>query len=530
MTIEVRVAKAGDLQDREMKEVAVGETKILLTRLHGKFHAIGAICTHYGGNLAAGCLSGTGVFCPWHLSRFNAVTGDLEEPPALDAVPRYQVRVEGDDVIVSVPEGATDRRAPPMTKYHPGADQRTFIILGTGAAGNMASQTLREDGFQGRLLMATFENSLPYDRPNLSKAYLYGDAGLETLPWRPEQFYRDHDIEILFGARVTKVEPAGKTLELATGAKMSYDALLLATGGVARPLAVAGGTLQQVFTLRSLEDATQIIDAAAPGSRAVVIGASFIGLEVAYSLTRRGLKVTVAAPGQVPFQRQLGPEVGRVVQQVFEEHGVAFRLGARVSRLEGEQRVRAVVLEGGDTLPADLVVAGVGVQPATDFLKGVPLNPDGSVTVDRQLRVAPDLYAAGDIARFPHWRTGELIRIEHWRLAQQHGRVAAHNMAGKEVEYRGVPFFWSELFELMPQYVGYVTAWDELIVHGDLAARNFVAFYAKGGKVMAAVGLEHGAQIAAIGELLRLDLMSSPEQLRRDPAFDPLKRLQAAFA
>ncbi len=525
MKTEATVARVGDLKDGDMKEVMVGETRVLLTRVKGKFHAIGNVCTHYGGYLHEGCLSGAGVYCPWHQSRFNVISGDLEEPPALDAVPRFEVRVEGDQVIVTVPEeaeGAQDRRVPAMVGHNPVADPRTFVILGAGAAGNMAAQTLREDGFQGRIIMLTAENTLPYDRPNLSKAYLYGDASVDSLPWRPEQFYRDHNIEIFFGQRVTAVDPTAKALEFATGDRMAYDSLLLATGGVARALDLPGGDLGNVFTLRTIEDAIRIIAAAGKASRAVVVGASFIGMEMAYSLAKRGLKVTVAAPGSVPFKRQLGPEIGGVLQKIFEEHGVSFRLGARVTALKGEQQVKAVVLEGGEELPADLVVAGIGVQPATDFLKGVPLNPDGSVSVDAHLQVADGLYAAGDIARFPDWRTGEAIRIEHWRLAQQHGRTAAHNMAGQPVEFRGVPFFWSELFEAMPQYVGYASDWDEVIVHGDLAARNFVAFYVKGNKVAAACGLEHGAQMAAIAELMRLGKMPAPEEVRTNPSLDPL--------
>lgn len=523
--MEAVVARVSDLKDGEMKEVAVGETKVLLTRLLGKFHAIGAICTHYGGNLVEGCRSGTGVYCPWHLSRFHVVTGDLEEPPAMDAVPRFDVRVEGEDVIVTVPEPA-DRRVPAMVRHDPAADRRTFALLGAGAAGNMAAQTLREDGFKGRIALITHEATLPYDRPNVSKGYLYGDAPLDSLPLRPEQFYRNHDIEILAGRRVTLADAGAKTLVFADGSRLQYDALLLAPGGVAQGLEVPGGNLANVFTLRIIEDATSIIGAAPPGARAVVVGASFIGMEVAYSLTKRGVQVTVVTPAPLPFQRQLGPELGRVIQQVHEEHGVSFRLGRRVARLEGAERVQAVVLDNGEQLAAELVVAGVGVKPATDFLKGVPLNPDGSVTVDQHLRVAPDLYAAGDIARFPDWRTGEAIRIEHWRLAMQHGRVAAHNMAGQAVAFKAVPFFWSELFELMPQYVGYAADWQEVMVHGDLAAKNGVVYYVKGNRVMAAAGLDRGAQMAALAELMRLDRMPEPEELRRNRTFDPLARLQ----
>jgi len=434
--------------------------------------------------------------------------------------------VEGDDVIVSVPEAAPDRRVPAMVKADPGADGRTFVILGAGAAGNAAAETLRQDGFQGRLVMLTREGRLPYDRPNLSKGYLFGAAGPEALPWRPAAFYRDHDIEVRLGRTVAEVDAGAKTLTLAGGEKMAYDALLLAPGGVARTLEVPGAGLPGVFTLRSADDADAIIAAAAEARRAVVVGAGFIGMEVAASLRKRGLSVTVTAPGAVPMARQLGPEIGGMLQTAHEEQGVVFRLGRRVARLNGRDRVEAVVLDHGETLAADLVVAGIGVRPATDFLKGVPRNPDGSLTVDQYLMAAPDLYAAGDIARFPDWRTGEMIRIEHWRLAQQHGRVAAHNLAGKKVPFAGVPFFWSEQFDLFLQYVGFVTDWEEVIFHGEVAARNFLACYVKGGRVLAAAGLGQDRQLAALAELMRLNKAPTPGELKAAPSFDAAARLR----
>ena len=443
-----------------------------------------------------------------------------------DAQPRFAVRVEGDDVIVSVPEAAPDRRVPAMVKADPGADGRTFVILGAGAAGNAAAETLRQDGFQGRLVMLTREGRLPYDRPNLSKGYLFGAAGPEALPWRPAAFYRDHDIEVRLGRTVAEVDAGAKTLTLAGGEKMAYDALLLAPGGVARTLEVPGAGLPGVFTLRSADDADAIIAAAAEARRAVVVGAGFIGMEVAASLRKRGLSVTVTAPGAVPMARQLGPEIGGMLQTAHEEQGVVFRLGRRVARLNGRERVEAMVLDNGETLAADLVVAGIGVRPATDFVRGVPRNPDGSLTVDKYLMAAPDLYAAGDIARFPDWRTGEMVRIEHWRLAQQHGRLAAHNLAGKRVAFAGVPFFWSEQFDLFLQYVGHVTDWEEIIFHGEVASRNFLAFYVKGGLVLAAAGLGQDRQLAALAELMRLDKAPTPGELRAAKAFDAVARLR----
>jgi NADPH-dependent 2,4-dienoyl-CoA reductase/sulfur reductase-like enzyme/nitrite reductase/ring-hydroxylating ferredoxin subunit len=523
--MEAKVAQIHDFQDGEMREVVVGKTKVLLVRLKGKFYAIGGECTHYGGPLAEGALSGHRVICPWHQAVFDVMNGDLEEPPALDAEPCYEVRVEGDDVIVKVPKQAENRRTPAMVRRDP-ADGRTFAILGAGAAGNVAAETLRQDGFTGRVVMITQELRLPYDRPNLSKGYLSGDAGPETLPWRTPEFYRDHDIEVLTGQRVAGVEVTLKTLTFADGRTLAYDALLLATGGVPRQLEMPGAQWPNVFTLRSADDADAIIGAALPASRVVVIGTGFIGMEAAAALTKRGLALTVVGHGAVPLMRQLGPEIGGMLKQAHEEHGVAFRLGRKPVRLEGDGRVQSVVLDDGEALPANLVVVGLGVKPATEILQGVKLNADGSVSTDRRLQVTEGLYAAGDVARFPDWRDGSAIRIEHWRLAEQHGRVAAHNMAGRRVEFAGIPFFWSEQFDLFLQYVGHAESWDELIVHGDLAGRNFLGFYVKDNRVMAAAGLQRDRQLAAMAELMRLDRAPAPEELRRNPDFDAGARLK----
>jgi NADPH-dependent 2,4-dienoyl-CoA reductase/sulfur reductase-like enzyme/nitrite reductase/ring-hydroxylating ferredoxin subunit len=527
-TMEAKVARIHDLEDGDMREVVVGQTKILLVRLKGKFYAIGGECTHYGGPLAEGALSGRQVICPWHQAVFDAMNGDLKEPPALDAEPCYTVRLEGNDIIVTVPAKPENRRTPAMVRRDP-ADGRTLVILGAGAAGNAAAETLRQDGFTGHVVMITREMRLPYDRPNLSKGYLSGDAGPEALPWRDAEFYRDHDIEVMLGQRVTRVEAPLRTLTFADGATFAYDALLLAPGGVARQLEIPGAQWPNVFTLRSADDADAIIAAALPGSRVVVAGTGFIGMEAAAALTKRGLAVTVVGRSPIPLLRQLGPEIGGMLMQAQAEQGVAFRLGRTPVRLEGDGRVTAVVLDDGETLAADLVVVGLGIKPATRILQGVQLNADGSVTTDRRLQVAAGLYAAGDVARFPHWLDGSPIRVEHWRLAAQHGRVAAHNMAGRPTEFAEVPFFWSEQFDLFLQYVGYAAAWDELIIHGDLAGRNFLGYYVTGNRVMAAAGLQRDRHLAALAALLRLNRLPAPEELRRNPEFDPgahLKTLQ----
>jgi NADPH-dependent 2,4-dienoyl-CoA reductase/sulfur reductase-like enzyme/nitrite reductase/ring-hydroxylating ferredoxin subunit len=513
METERIVAEVDDLQDGEMKEVNIGEHSVLLVRVDGEFHAIGSKCTHYGGPLAEGVLNEHRVRCPWHQACFDVVTGDLEEPPALDALPHFHVRVEGGNVIVSVPEDAEDRRIPTMTRRSPDADSRVFVIIGTGGAGNAAAEALRQDGFQGRIVMVTRESRLPYDRTNLSKGYLKSDES-DPARLRSEEFYAGYDIEILTEQEVVRIDASDKTVVFHDSSSLEYDKLLLATGSIPRRLDVPGASLENIFTLRNPDDANRIKAAAEKGSRVVVIGASFIGMEAAASLIGRDLSVTIVATESVPFERTLGKKIGRMYKELHEENGVSLKLGTRVARFDGDEKVQKVVLENGDVLEADFVLLGIGVQPATGFLKGFQLNSDDSVSVDKHFRVTEDIYAAGDIASFIDWRTGENIRIEHWRLAEQHGRIAAHNMAGREAEYRSVPFFWTNQLGVNLRYVGHITNWDEIIFQGDPAARDFAAFYVKQGKVLAVAGCGSQVKMPAVAELMRIDQMPEPEELR----------------
>jgi NADPH-dependent 2,4-dienoyl-CoA reductase/sulfur reductase-like enzyme/nitrite reductase/ring-hydroxylating ferredoxin subunit len=510
---EVTVATTGEFNDGEMKQVSADGTDILLARVEGKYHAVGALCTHYGAPLVEGVLSGGRIVCPWHHACFNVATGDLEEPPALDALPCYEVRAEGENVIVSLPVERTDRRTPAMTGRDTSADGRLFIILGGGAAGYAAAQTLREDGFRGRVCLITREDRAPYDRPNLSKDYLSGHAEAGWMPLRADEFYEAYDIELVCKKEVTRVDARAKTITFEGGETQGYDALLVATGGVPRRLNIPGGDLKNVHLLRSFADADSIIESAKTSSRAVVAGASFIGMEAAAALAGRGLEVTVIAPSAEPFQSTLGPEIGAVFRRLHEEHGVKFKLGSMIYRVEGTGKAEAVVLEGGERIETDMVLVGVGVHPATGFLDGVTLHEDGGVIVDEHLRAAEGLYAAGDIAHYPDARTGERTRIEHWRTAQQQGRVVAHNMAGRATKFDAVPFFWTQQFDAGLLYVGHAARWDEIVYRGDVAGRDFIAFYVTGGRVSAAAGMSHDREMAIMEELLRLDRAPAPARL-----------------
>ena len=532
---EARVASVHDLADGEMKTVTVADTDVLLSRVDGTFHACGAHCTHYGAPLADGALHGPMVTCPWHHAQFDVTDGALVDPPALDALARYSVRVEGDDVFVRVPddadetpEGAAYRESggvtPPMTDREP--DLRTFVIAGGGAAGEVAAETLREVGFTGRLVVVTAEDVAPYDRTILSKSYLAGDAGDDALLLRDDAFYERHDIDVLCGATVTKLDTESKEIHFAEAGSetLSYDRVLLATGSTPRTLDVPGAKLDGVHTLRGWQDAQRIVEEAEGASRAVVVGSSFIGMEAAANLSARGLEVTVISHDEVPFEAVLGADVGRVLQRVHEEHGVTFHLGRGVRRIEKTDAGLAATMTNGEKAEGDFILVGIGVTPRAGYAEELVTADDGGVIVDDHLRVRDDVFAAGDIAHFPEPRTGERVRIAHWRLAQQHGRIAARNMMGESVPYRGVPFFWSGQFGVNLRYLGHAADWDEVHVDGSLDDRTFIAYYIKGGDVLAAASIGRDRETAALHALMLAGQPPSADEVKE--GVDLLARLK----
>jgi len=508
------VCKLSEINDGELKEVKVGETPVLLARVEGNCYALAAHCTHYGAPLAEGYLSGDRIVCPWHHACFNARNGNLEEPPALDSLAAYPIRIEGDEIFVDLPADAADRRTPEMSAQDTRSDDRAFVIIGGGAAGYTAAQTLREVGFKGRIIMITPEDRRPYDRPNLSKDYLQGAAEAEWMPLRPDDFYQQHGIEVLQGELVKRVEPGEKHLIMEGGRVLEYDSLLVATGGIPRKLDLPGSDLTNIFVLRDFDSADTIIATAENAQNVAVIGASFIAMEAAFSLTKRGKQVTVIAPDKVPFERTLGAKVGALFQKVHETNGVKFCLGANVKGFDGDGSVKKVLLESGDTVDADLVVVGVGVRPATELLGGLELHKDGGVIADQFLSIGDDIYAAGDIVHFPDARTGELLRIEHWRTAMQQGKVAAQNMAGTPTPFTGVPFFWTTQFDATLNYVGHAKGWDETIVQGNIDGQDFLVFYVKDKKIRAVAGMNRDHELAIWEERFRLNGVPSPDELK----------------
>jgi apoptosis-inducing factor 3 len=453
---------------------ANGES-VLLVRNGEEIFAVGATCTHYGGPLGEGRVVDGTIRCPWHHACFDLRTGAVLRAPALNPLPCYDVERAGGKIRVA------GRRGDPLSLRRE-SSLRTIAIVGAGAAGESAAETLRREGYDGEILLFGADESPPVDRPNLSKDYLAGSAPEEWMPLRPPSFFGEQKIALALGSRVAAIDPAAKKLSLEDGREVSWDALLLATGAEPIRPSLPGAELPHVHTLRTLADSRAIIAGASRAKRAVVIGASFIGMEVAASLRARDLTVEVVAPEPVPFTKSLGPELGALLRSVHEEHGVRFHLGQTAARIEAN----AVVLVSGERITADLVVLGVGVRPAIDLAKAAGLTIDRGVVVDDRLRTsAAGVFAAGDIARFPYAPTGEAVRIEHWAVAQRMGRLAALNILGRDLPFASPPFFWSTQFDVTINYVGHAESWDRIDVAGDLAKRDATLAYRRGEQTLA---------------------------------------------
>ncbi len=491
------VARLQDVREGVITRARVGDTDIVLVRVGADIKAFGATCPHAGAPLDGGALCDGRLICPWHKAEFRISDGALLEPPALDGLARYAARVDGDTILVG--DAALSATTAPRRR-----DGRTIAIVGSGAAGTAAAAELRRLGFDGRVLLIGPEAGPPYDRTALSKFVLSGDmAPDEVPPLRPEDWFASNKVEQV-GASVSRIDAERKELHLGDGTILGYDCALLAVGAVARRPNLAGMTLRGVLTLRNRQDAAAIMAAAPADARVVVMGSSFIGLEAASALRKRGVRVTVVAPESIPFERQFGPEIGGMMQRLHESKGVAFRLGAEVASVEGIHAVDAVRLKDGETLPADLVLVGVGVEPATKGMEGIQVRPDGGVAVDDSFRVVDGLYAAGDCAAFPY--RGELVRIEHWRVAQQQGRRAAAAMLGEAEAYDGVPFFWTYHYGQRLEYLGHATAWDRLHIEGDPDTQDFVALQIRDEHVVGAIACQRERATAALIDRMRKPL------------------------
>ncbi len=489
---DVRIAVA-EIPLGGMAQAQNGDTKMLFVRDNDGVRAFQATCPHYGAPLAKGMICGDTLYCPWHKAAFAIGDGSLREPPALNDLKRFPVRIEGGEAIASTDPIA---RTPPARIA---ADKR-FVIVGTGAAAVAAATTLRREGFAGRLTMVGREAAgQPYDRPKLSKNFLAKKTPPAAMQLEPD-FYRDLDVEAVAGL-ATRIDPATRSVTLADGRTIGADALLIATGSRATRPSFTGDDLDGIFVLRSLDDAVAISDAAEGAKTVVSVGGGFIGLEAAAFLTKRGLAATVVAPHELPFAARFGDDVGRAIRAQHEANGVRFRTG-KVTRFTGEGSVAAVHLEDGTELPADLVLIGAGAAPETEAVAGVAKREDGGIPVDSSLAIAPGVWIAGDIAAFPEVRAGTTARIEHWRLAEQHGIHAARAMLGRVAPFTAAPYFWSNQGDKRVDYAGYAPDWDEIVTRGDTAALDFIAYYVKDGVALAACSVgQNETMIAYLNQL-----------------------------
>lgn len=471
------LAAAGKLSGR------VGEEAVILVLSGEKISALGAHCTHYHAPLVDGLVEGGVLHCPWHHAVFDLATGEALGAPAFTPLSCWEVEREGDKIFVRKP-----REPAPRASRISRADRgpQNIVIIGGGAAGFAAAERLRREGYDGKLVMLSDDAHPPIDRPNLSKDYLAGAAPEDWLPLGAENFRVEQDVELRQGVRATGLDPNARTVALADGATLPYDRLLLATGAEPIRLSIPGADLPHVRTLRSLDDCRAIITRVGAARRAVVLGASFIGLEVAASLRARGLAVHVVAPEKRPMERVLGAQIGNFVRSLHEERGVVFHLEDVATAIDERQ----VTLRSGGVLEADLVVCGVGVRPRLTLAESAGLAIDRGVLVDGFLETsAPGVFAAGDIARWPDRYSGKNIRVEHWNVAERQGQTAALNMLGAREPFAAVPFFWSQHYDVVINYVGHAEAWDEIDIEGDVAARDCLLRYKEKGRVTAVASI-----------------------------------------
>jgi NADPH-dependent 2,4-dienoyl-CoA reductase/sulfur reductase-like enzyme/nitrite reductase/ring-hydroxylating ferredoxin subunit len=454
-----------DLADGSKLVGHVGDEEVLLVHRGSEIFAVGAHCTHYHGPLVDGLVVDDTVRCPWHHACFDLRTGEALRAPALSPLPYWPV--EQRDGKVFVVEKRVEPK--PQPRKMPGQPPARIVIVGGGAAGFAAAERLRREGYAGRLVMVSEDAAPPVDRPNLSKDYLAGTAPEDWVPLRPDSFYASNDIELRLNERVVRIEVSSRAVVLADGGALTYDRLLLATGAEPVRLSIPGSDQAHVRTLRSLADCREIIARAAGARRVVVMGASFIGLEVAAALRARKIDVHVVAPGKRPMERVLGPELGDFVRELHEEHGVVFHLEDTASAIDN----RRVQLKSGASLEADLVVVGIGVRPRTGLAEQAGLAVDQGVVVDACLKTsAPGVFAAGDIARWPDPHSGERIRVEHWVVAERQGQTAALNLLGGAERFAAVPFFWSQHYDVPINYVGHAQKWDTLEIEGSIARKD----------------------------------------------------------
>ncbi|KAK7882098.1 hypothetical protein WMY93_028272 [Mugilogobius chulae] len=508
------VCQEDDLKDGEMKAVEVGDAKVLLVRTGGQYTAVGSKCSHYGAPLIKGVLMGDRVRCPFHGACFNVKTGDIEDYPGLDSLPCYKVTVKNGQVYVTVNKKSMmqTKRMKDMCGVTTDC-KHTIVLIGGGPASLVCAETLRQNDYKGRIIMITKDTLPPFDKPKLSKAM---NIDSSNILLRSCDFFQEFGIDLWTQKEVVSVNTVDKLVKLCDGSLQHYDQLLVATGCRARPLNCPGWNLGGVKLLQSYEDAKEI-HSLSVGQKAVVIGASFIGMEAASYLSDKAASVAVVGTSAYPFERSLGPEIGQMTMEMLEEHGVKFYMKSGVSEIRGHNgKVKEVVLKDGHVLEADVVILGIGVIPNSDILQGSGVKTDSrkAVIVNKLMMTnIPDVFSAGDVTAFPLTiRKDERVSIGHWQMSHAHGRVAALNMLKKTTEIKSVPLFWTVLFGKSIRYTGYNEGYTEIIFKGAVKERKFLAFYIKDDVVIAAASLMFDPAVARLAEMMASGLYITKAQ------------------
>ena len=486
----------------------VGDQDVLVVRAAGEFYAVRAQCTHYRGSLADGIVVGRTIRCPLHHACFDLATGDALCAPALDPLSCWRVEHQDGRIVVGAPLPAPSRRTRTSLPS-------SVVILGGGAAGLAAADMLRREGYDGLVSIVSADSDPPVDRPNLSKDYLAGEAQDDWLPLWPSELYAERRIDLALMRRAERIEPESHTVLLDDGSRREFGTLLIATGAEPIQLSIPGAETTEVRYLRTFADSRAIVARARSAKHVVVVGASFIGLEVAAALRTRGLAVTVVAPESRPLVRVMGEELGAFVQRLHEAHGVAFHLGETVASIAG----RNIALSGGATLDADFVVVGAGVRPSIALAERSGLKIDRGIVVDEFLETSqPGIFAAGDVARWPDPRTGLRIRVEHWVVAERQAQTAARNMLGRREPFRAVPFFWSQHYDVTIRYVGHAERWDRVQVDGSLDAHDATVRFLQGeaSLAVATVGRDRACLEAELAFEAPMRVVSAAGSARTD--------------
>ncbi|KAG9050755.1 hypothetical protein FS837_002699 [Tulasnella sp. UAMH 9824] len=558
----IPVLDASELQDGQMKQVDFGKDgKVLLSKVRGRVQATSAFCTHYGAPLIKGTLESSGrVVCPWHGACFNVCTGDIEDAPALDAIHSFPCEVRDGKIYVTAREESTLKsnmaRQPAVASLVlDSPDQDAVVIVGGGAATIHAIESLRLHGFGGSITVLTKEGYAPIDRTRLSKSL---GMDLSKLQWRtPQELKERYNVDYRTNVEVTAVDTVNKTVTIGGTEQVNYTKLILATGATPRKLGVEGENLNGVYSLRQYQDAEKISAGGSPlrfelemeaptqsvnpwtwlpdlglqkGKKLVVIGSSFISMELVAAAQKKELAemhVVGSGSSKLPFAAILGDQIAQALYNFHQKNGVQFHMSSGLQSIKASaadpSSVGSVVLKDGTEIPADVVVLGVGVRPATEFLKGSKLESamqrDGGLKVDGQLRVDgfEDVFALGDIAVYPQAQDGVYKRIEHWNVASNHGRAVGETIGKRKDKlaagFKKVPIFWSGQ-GMNLRYCGIGEGWDDVIIKGNLDELKFAAYYCKEGKVIAAASMNSDPIVTRAAELLRLGIMPSPEEIR----------------